>query len=190
MEHLFGRRGAKIPISPSDFTLDIPSLDFLALKTYPPALLPPSSFGISPQPPSDHLQRWSGESGSRGNTSCKASHQIQRSMGGASSHRLGHHSREEVFAHPHPHFLEAVSSATFPCAPISLSTLRPPQRCQVKEAGVGLLDGVQRLMGPSQGCTLVEGRAGVGMSKILLMLPQVAPQSSSYLDPGQQARVR
>lgn len=145
VEHLYRKKwGENTPVSP---------VTSLALEASPPSLLPPSSLGISPQPPPDHLQRRSRESGSRGNASCKASRRVQRGLAGASSHRLGHHCREEVSAQPHRHFLEALSSATFPCAPISLSTLLPPRRCQVKEGGVGLLDGVQKWMGPSQGST-------------------------------------
>lgn len=103
------RSGVKVPLSPSDLTLDIPNLDSLALDAHPRSLLPPSTQHLSSATP-DHLQRWSGESGSRGNISCKASHCVQRSVGGASSCRLGHPYREGDLCPTH--FLEPLSLAT------------------------------------------------------------------------------
>lgn len=68
-------------------------------SSFPP---PPSpTWHLSPAT-SDHLQRWSGESGSRGNASCKGSHRVQRSVWGASSCRLGHCRREWVCPTPPP----------------------------------------------------------------------------------------
>lgn len=87
--------------------------------------------------------------------------------------------------------LGASSFSHIPMCPHLCLHPPPAPRCQVKEGGAGLLDGAQRRMGPSQGCTGgkqdwgqdFQGPAHVPTAMLLL-------KPSSYLGPEQQARVR
>lgn len=148
---------------------------------YPASLISPSPLSICPQHTPDHLQRRSGESGSRGNASCKASHRVQgRVGGGGSGHRLCHCCSEGISDQSPPYSSEPLPSATSPFAPFSIPLL--PTSEARGEGGRGcLLD-----RGPERDETLsgvhsslVAGRAGARTFMILLIFPQILPQAIS-----------
>ena len=148
---------------------------------HPASLLPPSPLSVCPQHTPDHLQRQSGESGSRGNASCKASHRVQGIIGGGGSGpRLCHCCREGVSDQPPPHSSESLPSATSPFAPFSIPLL-PTSEAPGKGGRGRLLDRGPERDGDLSGLhsSLVAGRAGARIFMILLIFPQVPPQAIS-----------
>lgn len=146
--------------STSDLTLDIPSPDFLALEAHPLSLPPPSPLSLCPQSPLHHLRRWSRESGSRGNASCKARHQGQRRRWGAPiGTGQGHCHGEGFSVSPPSPLLRVPSFSHIPRHPHQWihAFLLLPQRPQVKERGAGLTEAEDRALSDMH-CTLGAGR--------------------------------